>query len=157
MKTRTALLLAASLFSATALAQTQPAPGRHGAAAMAEAMSAAREAHLTKLHDDLKLTANQEAAWTAFKTAMTPPPRTAQTPVDPSTLTAPQRADRMVERAKTMLAHAQAHADAVKAFYAVLTAEQKKIFDTDTLHAGGRGHGMMGQGQGPLRQMLKKG
>lgn len=73
-----------------------------------------------------------------------------------ASLTTPQRLDRMVqhmtERDRQREAEVQAHADAVKRFYAALTPGQQKAFDA--LHHGGMGHmgGMMMHG-GPERRV----
>ena len=44
-------------------------------------------------------------------------------------LTTPERADKMLERSKAHQAQQAEHVAALKEFYAVLTAEQKKVFD----------------------------
>ena len=99
--------------------------GSHGAKS-AERI-AKREA---ALHDKLGLSPAQEAAWKTFtdKLQATAPAR----PEGASTvtMTAPERADRMVTFLQTAQQHAVARAQAVKEFYSVLSPEQQKIFDS---------------------------
>ena len=82
------------------------------------------------LHDKLGLSPAQEAAWKTFtdKLQATAPAR----PEGASTvtMTAPERADRMVTFLQTAQQHAVARAQAVKEFYVVLSPEQQKIFDS---------------------------
>lgn len=83
-----------------------------------------------KLHARLKLTADQEGAWkTLTDTMMSAHARPDDTSTDWESLTTPQRADKMLERSKQHAQNMEAHVNAMKAFYAVLTPEQKKIFD----------------------------
>src|SRR5438067_5714109 len=81
------------------------------------------------LHDKLNLSPAQEPAWKAFtdKLQSTVPAR----PVGASTvtMTAPERADRMVAFLQAAQQRAAARAQAVKEFYSVLSSEQQKIFD----------------------------
>ena len=82
------------------------------------------------LHDKLGLSPAQEAAWKTFtdKLQATAPAR----PEGASTvtMTAPERADRMVTFLQTAQQHAVARAQAVKEFYVVLSPEQQKIYDS---------------------------
>ncbi|MBB3210823.1 Spy/CpxP family protein refolding chaperone [Herbaspirillum sp. Sphag1AN] len=114
-----------------------PGPDAHHAPtpeqiAKMEQWRAKREA---KLHDKLKITAAQEDAWKTFITKTTP-----QRPPEPpkhlskdewSKLTAPELLDRQQEHMKHWQeAHAQ-RITATKEFYAVLTADQQKVFDEE--------------------------
>jgi len=107
------------------------------------------EQHHKRLHDALKLNADQEVAWK--KLIESEHPMAAARPgagktEDWAALTTPERAERMLER---MRAHQSAMADHVaqlKAFYGLLSPEQQKIFDD--AHRGGR-RGMRGKGMGP--------
>lgn len=99
------------------------------------------EQHLAKLHDKLKLTAQQEPAWKKF-TAVNPMADKSLRP-DPAEmekLNAPQRLEKGLEHMKTMEAKMTEHLAALKEFYAVLTPEQQKIFDDQMPHPGSRGH-----------------
>lgn len=82
------------------------------------------------LHDKLNLSPAQEAAWKTYteKLQATAParPEGAST----ATMTAPERADRMLTFLQVAQQHAAARAQAVKEFYAVLSPEQQKIFDS---------------------------
>jgi protein CpxP len=99
--------------------------GAHGAKS-AERMAKRQAA----LHDKLSLSPTQEAAWKTFtdKLRATAPVRPDAAPV--VTMTAPERADRMAAFLQTAQQQATARAQAVKEFYAVLSPEQQKIFDS---------------------------
>lgn len=152
-------------FAGAAFAQTTPAAapeGRHGHAVTAEQRAAHKAerqakraerqaARAAKLRADLKLTAQQEPAFAAFLAAGKP----AQRPQHQGTgktgeraqfaaLPAPQRMERMVERQKARTARMEARLAALNNFYAVLTPEQKKVFDSQPMRGGfgkHRGHG----------------
>lgn len=99
------------------------------------------------LKDKLKITAAQEGAWTSFTTAMQPPAVLPQRP-DPAAmekLTTPERIDQMTARKVQRDAEMAKRASATKAFYATLTPEQQKTFDSVSMRAfqGGR-HGRHG-------------
>lgn len=119
--------------------------GMHeGHAATPERMQARFTKHMTALHDKLTLGRAQEAAWTTFVAAMTPPstPRStpAQTRAEMDKLTAPERMDKMLAMLKDHETRLTAHIAAVKTFYAVLSADQQKIFNDNF----GKGHMMKG-------------
>lgn len=109
------------------------------------------EAMMAKRHADLKaklkLTAEQEGAWTTFTAAMKPPARLDTKRPDRAEmdkLTTPERIDRMralrSEHMTAMNAAMDKREEATKAFYAALNAEQKKVFDAEHARMGGR-HG----------------
>jgi protein CpxP len=98
-------------------------------------MQAGMEKHRNQLHDKLKLTPQQEPAWKAFTEATKPQhdQKSMQSRVDHQAMTAmsaPARMEKMLDRSKERLARMQQHLDALKSFYAVLTPEQQKVFDT---------------------------
>lgn len=160
-------------FAGAAFAQTAPAAapeGRHGHAVTAEQRAAhqakraehraefqakraeRQAARAAKLRTDLKLTAQQEPAFAAFLAAGKPTGRpqgqglgkAAGDRASFAALPAPQRMERMVERQKQRTARMEARQAALNNFYAVLTSEQKKVFDSQPMHGGfgkGRGHG----------------
>src|ERR1700693_1038339 len=99
--------------------------GSHGAKS-AERMAKRQAA----LHDKLSLSPTQEAAWKTFTDRLraTAPVRSDAAPV--ATMTAPERADRMAAFLQTAQQQAATRAQAVKEFYAVLSPEQQKIFDS---------------------------
>lgn len=114
---------------------------RHDPAKM-QAWMASREAAMKA---KLKITPAQESAWTTFTAAMQPPARGARpTPeqrAEYEKLTTPQRIDKMrdmrTQRSAEMAAAMDKRGEATKAFYAALTPDQQKVFDSE--HAK-RGH-----------------
>jgi periplasmic protein CpxP/Spy len=128
-----------SLLAGTAFAQTAPAaapdsqrPSRMEK--MRERMTERHNKHLNELKAKLQLQTAQDASWTAFTQAMQPPATTLPRP-DPlvmEKLTTPERIDQMLAFKAQRDAFMQKRADAAKTFYASLTLEQKKTFDTET-------------------------
>jgi periplasmic protein CpxP/Spy len=97
-----------------------------GSAKFAEHMAKRQAA----LHDKLSLSPTQESAWKVFTDKMQ-----AAAPVCPdapatATLTAPERADRMAAFLATAQQQAATRAQAVKEFYAALSPDQQKTFDS---------------------------
>ena len=93
-----------------------------------------------RFKEKLKITPEQEPAWTAFTTAMKPPEHKEPARPDFAALekmTTPERLDKMhemrVQRQTERAAFAVKREDAIKAFYAVLNADQKKTFDEASL------------------------
>lgn len=125
-----------------------PMAGRYADGQFGERM----KQHQQRLHDALKLTPQQEGAWTKFQESH-PFAGNANRP-DPAEmakLTAPERAEKMLEQQKQHQEAMGKHVVAMKDFYAQLTPEQKKVFDEQTM-MGKRGQrgGMRGPGpQGP--------
>ncbi len=124
-------------FAATALAappQPEAGPGyaddaRHEA--RWSEMMARRQA---ELHDKLKLSANQEGAWKTYSEATIKnlTPAKPASPVNFDNMPAPDRMQKMLDFSKERQAKMEAQLDVLKAFYATLTPEQQKIFDTET-------------------------
>lgn len=86
--------------------------------------------HQKRLHDALKLTPEQEGAWKKFTESLQPARREARAaPEDWEKLTAPERAEKMLDLSKRHQENMVTHVAALKDFYAVLTPEQKKTFD----------------------------
>ncbi|MFM9923855.1 Spy/CpxP family protein refolding chaperone [Variovorax sp. H27-G14] len=118
-----------------------------------ERMQEHRAKRLAALKDKLKLNASQEGAWSSF-TAASQPPAGARPPrmdrAEFAKLTTPQRLERMQTRQAERSAMFAKRADATKTFYAALTPDQQKTFDTETAHFGGpRGHHGHGGHGGP--------
>jgi periplasmic protein CpxP/Spy len=121
---------------------------------MAERMAKRQAALKAKL----KITPAQEGAWTTFATAMKPPAHMAggmgmqhdpKMIAEMDKLTTPERIDKMrahrAERMATMNAEMDKRGAATKAFYAILSSEQKAVFDAITPFAARHGgHGMGG-------------
>jgi hypothetical protein len=112
-----------------------------------------------ELKAKLKITPAQEGAWTTFTAAMQPPANMGKGTMglrhDPKVkaemdkLSTPERIDKMqamrAERMKTMSAEMDKRGAATKAFYAVLSSEQKAVFDAVAMHGGRHGMGMGGE------------
>jgi Spy/CpxP family protein refolding chaperone len=138
-----ALSLGGAMLGAQAQSQTQAADAhpkaqlskqerqaRHAEfAAKREQMHAQRVA---KLHDELKITPAQENAWNAFVASMKPAQRDGQQHGDRAAmagLSAPQLAEKMIERQKARTAAMEQRLAALNSFYSVLSPDQKKVFD----------------------------
>lgn len=112
-------------------------------------MEAMHAKHVAELKAKLKITAPQEGAWTSFNTAMKPPARDAHQRPDRAELDklrTPERLDKMralrTQHLTDMQAEMNKRDDATKAFYAVLSPEQQKLFDVEHARMGGhRGGG----------------
>jgi protein CpxP len=101
-------------------------------AAKREQMRAQRVA---RLHEELKITPAQENAWNAFVASMKPARHDRAGHGDRSawaSLTAPQRAEKMLERHKARTAALEQRVAALNSFYSVLNPDQKKVFDEKT-------------------------
>lgn len=120
------------------------------------------QAHIDKknaaLKAKLKLTAAQEADWAKYVAAVKPPTdmqaRQAQH-AELAKLPTPERIDKMKtlhsQHMTEMTAAMDKRGEATKTFYATLTSEQKKAFDSATMSRhDDKGHmGGMGAGKGP--------
>jgi hypothetical protein len=113
---------------------------------------------LEKLHADLKLAPEQEAAWKAWSdpirqqsAAMGDRMKERESM---QKLPAPERMEKMLERMKEHQQKMEGHLGATRAFYNQLSAEQKKVFDAFRPFGGQRGErgGRGGQPRGPAPQ-----
>lgn len=159
------LLLAGLIatFAAAAMAQTPPTPapdgkpgmqhrmGKHDPAQMKEFM-AKRQAELKQ---KLAITPAQEGAWTAWTAALQPGATRPERPnrEEMAKLTTPQRIEQMRAQRAQRQSLMDKRADATNTFYAALSADQKKVFDAETVrfagggrHGGGHGGGHGGHG-----------
>jgi protein CpxP len=152
-------LIAAAVMSAVglaAVAQTNAAPDAamgmghrgHGpadAAQMQERMAnmqARMAARLAEFKQKLQLSPGQEGAWNTYTEALKPASKPRMDHPEMSKLTTPERIDRMKAQRTARMAEMDKRAEATKAFYAVLTPEQKKTFDDESLRKGRHGrHG----------------
>ncbi|MFZ3289619.1 MAG: Spy/CpxP family protein refolding chaperone [Telluria sp.] len=92
-----------------------------------------------RLHDALKLTAAQEPAWSAFQAAWKPGAGMAHGEhAKWAALPAPQRMEQRIALARQHIAAMETRLEALRTFYAVLTPEQKKVFDDNTMRRGHR-------------------
>ena len=110
-----------------------------------------RAQRVAQLHDDLRITPAQENAWNAFVASMKPAQRAGgERHGDRAAwagLSAPQRAEKMLERQKARMAAMEQRVAALNSFYSVLSPDQKKVFDEKAArmqhrfgrHGGGHG------------------
>lgn len=84
---------------------------------------------MSALHDALKLTTGQEAAWAEFSNKMKPVKTDKPGYQDRKDMSAPDRLDRMLDNMKSHEKIMAGHAATVRAFYETLNQDQKKIFD----------------------------
>jgi len=103
-------------------------------------MQAMQDQRHAALKAQLKLTAAQEPAWTAFTAAAKPHGAMQAKQLDPAEmakLTTPERIEKMktmrAQRMGEMASAMDKHAEATNALYAVLTPEQQKIFDANAM------------------------
>ncbi len=143
-----------AVFSTGAIAQAPAAAdgkahmehrqGQHDPAKMQEKIAK----RLAEFKTKLAITSAQEGAWTTFTAAMQPPAtrRARPTREEMAAMTTPERIDKM----RTLRAQRQSimdtRADATKAFYGVLSADQKKTFDAAAMRMTGRHGGKGGHG-----------
>ena len=149
-------LAAAALMSGSALSFAQPmmGPGPGGPHCGSELRGRIMEKHMARHQEALKkklqLSAAQQPAWEAFAQSMKPPSfqgmdRNAWQALEK--LPTPGRIDRMQalhkQHSEAMTQDMQARAQATKTFYAQLSPEQQKVFDSETAshHRKGWFHG----------------
>lgn len=147
-------LMAAGLVSAVYAAPPMPAGSApdhgsmHGMHGMAHGGEHHREAVARRqavLHDKLKLTGSQEAAWKTYIEAIKPPQAEGR-PGRPERaewekLSAPERLEKMLSMMKEREARMTTHLSAMKTFYAALSPLQQQIFNDNV---GARMHGRHG-------------
>lgn len=146
----TVLGLGTASLAARADDTTAPA-GRHGHA-MDQAQMQAKMADMwakrqQKLHDLLKLSPAQEGAWSTYQAAIKPAAPAGMHPdrAALAAMSAPDRLSKMIDMSKQHEATMEAHLAALNTFYGQLTADQKTIFNDNTMggknapHHGGRG------------------
>ena len=156
LATSAAVLLAGA--SVTAMARGPGDCDERHSGPHAEKMQQHMADRLAKREADLKaalkLTAEQETAWTQFTSAVKPPAMDSKnrpSREELAKLTTPQRMDKMQALKAERDAHMAQRIAATKAFYAALTPEQQKVFDEQTRQMGGhgdRGHGGHGKHHG---------
>jgi Spy/CpxP family protein refolding chaperone len=116
-----------------------------------------RAQRVARLHDELKITPAQENAWNAFVASMKPAQRAGDRQHGDraalANLPAPERAQKMIERQKQRTVFMEQRLTALNSFYAVLSPDQKKVFDEKAarmqshfgrhggMHRGGQRHG----------------
>ncbi len=130
-------LMAGAGFPSYAQTAPEQPKARHGM--MQERDPAKRQEMMAKRQTELKaqlqLTAAQEPAWNTFVASMTPTADRAALRAEMEKLSDAERQSKM----KALRAQREAN---VGTFYAVLSADQKKVFDEQRKNKGhGRGHG----------------
>jgi LTXXQ motif family protein len=152
---------AASIAAPAAWAQDDHRGQRPTPDQMHARMQQMREAHERQHAADLRiilrLRPDQEAALTAYLDSHKrpegagrpgehrgPPGQPMASPTAPMTTT--QRLDEMARRETEHAAMQKRHADALRAFYAALSPEQRQVFDALQRMHGGHGHGHGGWG-----------
>lgn len=105
---------------------------------------AKRQAHMAqrqaRLHDQLKLSAEQEPAWAAWTAASKPGERPARGERGQwASKSAPERMEMQLEMARKHVASMETRLAALNTFYATLSPEQKKVFDENTMRRGHHG------------------
>jgi hypothetical protein len=152
MKPHRRHLLAAGLIAVAgfgvAIAQTAPtAPAGRDPARMEQfraRMEQRMAQHLGELKQKLAITPAQEGAWSAWTAALKPTPHQRPDRAEFASLTTPERIDRMRALRAQRNAAMDQRMDATKTFYGALSAEQKKVFDAESvrfLASGRHGHG----------------
>lgn len=97
---------------------------------------------LAEFKQKLQLSPSQEGAWTAYIAALKPGGNGKRVDrAELARLTTPERIDRMRTLRAARAAEMDKRGDATKTFYAALNADQKKVFDAESLHLGKRGNG----------------
>jgi hypothetical protein len=110
-------------------------------AKMHERMQQRMAERQAQLKQKLQLTPAQEGAWTAYVAAMQPPANMQRVDrAEFAKLTTPERIDRMRALRTAHQAEMDKRGEATKTFYTALTAEQKKVFDAESLRGRRGGH-----------------
>lgn len=147
-----AAVIAAAGFGALAQAQSPAAPGtgRPDAARMEQFrahMQQRMAERLGELKQKLAITPAQEGSWTAWTSALQPTPHQRPDRAQFQSLTTPERIDQMRALRAQREAEMDRRMDATKTFYGSLSADQKKVFDAESLRflaRGGEHHGHRG-------------
>jgi hypothetical protein len=140
---RTTLIVTALMAGLTglALAQNTTAPADNARAGRMEKMREHKSEHkaerhiqrLAELKSKLNLQAAQEPAWNTFTQSMQHPARMVRPErASLEKMTTPERLDQMQAMKAMRDARMQQRAEATKVFYAILSADQKQVFDQET-------------------------
>jgi hypothetical protein len=138
------LIAGSGILAASSFAMSDGGPvsragceARHGQKDHAR-WEARRAGHLAELKEKLKLTPEQEAAWSAFTRTSQPGMRLMggdrkAMRDEFEKLSTPQRLDKMLAMPETRRARMAERAEATKAFYAQLSPEQQSVFDAEVM------------------------
>jgi periplasmic protein CpxP/Spy len=114
-------------------------PHRMGGPGYSERWQERMETRAAELQAKLKLNPAQEQAWNAYLQTMKPGERGAHPARgEMAQLSAPERLERMHAMMKEREQRMAQRVAATREFYAVLTPEQRKIFDEQFQHGRGR-------------------
>lgn len=103
------------------------------------------ERKLGRLKQELKITSAQDPAWNAWTGALQPGAKLQRPSRDEmAALSTPERIDRLRATRAERMAEMDRRLDATKSFYATLDAQQKKVFDAESLRFAHRHHGKRG-------------
>jgi hypothetical protein len=148
-----AAVIAAAGFGALAQAQTPTTPGTNGrpdAARMEQfraRMQQRMAERLGELKQKLAITPAQEGSWATWTAALQPTPHQRPDRAQIQAMTTPERIDQMRALRAQREAEMDRRMDATKAFYGSLSADQKKVFDAESMRflaRGGEHHGHHG-------------
>jgi periplasmic protein CpxP/Spy len=134
-----AAVIAAAGFGALAQAQSPAAPGPTGrpdAARMEQfraRMQQRMAERLGELKQKLAITPAQEGSWSTWTAALQPTPHQRPDRSRFESMTTPERIDQMRALRAQREADMDRRMDATKAFYGSLSAEQKKVFDAESM------------------------
>ena len=137
-----AFVIGAALFSFGAMAaetpQHQYAATKFDPVKMQERM----DQRAKRMHDALKITPAQEAAWQAYLSALKSnmPQRGQFDRAAFKQMPAPERMEKRIEMARSHITRMENNLAATKTFYAQLTPEQQKLFDEKAGRFSQRGH-----------------
>jgi hypothetical protein len=147
MKSIRLSLLAASLFlvvSSVSWAQSPPATDTANPHSMRHHGVERHAKHLAQLKEKLNLSGQQDDAWKSFTQAMQKPEHSARPDrLAFEKMTTPERLEQMQKMRQQRDVLMQKRADGIQLFYAQLSAEQKTVFDAQSLRHMLRMHGGM--------------
>ena len=97
----------------------------------------AQSPELQQLHDALNLRPDQEASWESYARTLSADPQEEARRRDFAErmprLTAPERVDLSIQMMQADLGAMEKRGAALKAFYAALSPQQQKVFDSETM------------------------
>lgn len=140
-----AAVIAAAGFGALAQAQSPTTPGPNGRpdAARIEQFRARMQQRMAERLGELKqklaITPAQEGSWSAWTAALQPTPHQRPDRAQFQSMTTPERIDQMRALRAQREAEMDRRMDATKAFYGSLSADQKKVFDAESMRFLARG------------------
>jgi hypothetical protein len=147
MKSIRLSLLAASLFlvvSSVSWAQSPLATDTTNPHSMRYHGVERHAKHLAQLKEKLNLSGQQDVAWQSFTQAMQKPEHSARPDrLAFEKMTTPERLEQMQKMRQQRDVLMQKRADGIQLFYAQLSAEQKTVFDAQSLRHMSRMHGGM--------------